>query len=353
LGEAGVVGHRRTDNLALSHEEDVMKALPERPLGLILAAASIPLFLAAVTGRLMPGVSDRTVLLLMVLGAGLLAAGITVHWWARRHPANPESHADAAEYWRALLTGELPGLRRGRHLLGLLPTNPRCKLCNAPFSGPFVLLMGLLRKRPSARNPRFCGDCLTEVPLGGAEIELTLLFADVRGSTTLAEQIRPTEFANRMNRFYKAGTEVLIRTDALIDKFMGDQVVGLYVPGFAGADHARMAIQAAQELLRATGHADPDGPWLPIGIGVHTGVAYVGAIGSTGAVTDVTVLGDAANVTARLASLAASGEVLISASACAASGVAASELEQRELHLKGRREPITVRILNEGTLGSK
>jgi adenylate cyclase len=183
--------------------------------------------------------------------------------------------------------------------------------------------------------------------LGGAEIELTLLFADVRGSTALAEHLRPTEFANRMNRFYQVGAAVLIRTDALIDKFMGDQVIGLYVPGFAGADHARMAIRAAQELLRATGHADPDGPWLPIGIGVHTGIAYVGAIGSEDAVTDVTVLGDAANVTARLASLAAPGEVLVSTSASAASGIADSELEQRELQLKGRHAPVTVRVLHQ------
>jgi adenylate cyclase len=317
-----------------------------KPLGFMLAAASIPFILAHVAGHFIFGVGEELALLLLIwIGGGFLVAGITVDWWDQRKLDYLESCVTPARYWRAVLTGEHPGLRRGRHLFGLLPTNPRCKFCNAPFAGPFVPLMGLLGKRPSTRNPRFCGDCLTKAPLGGAEIELSLLFADVRGSTTLAEHLRPTEFATRMNRFYQAGTDVLIRTDALIDKFMGDEVIGLYVPGFAGPAHAQLALQAAQELIRATGHAAPDGPWLPIGIGVHTGIAYMGAVGSEGAVSDVTVLGDAANITARLASLAGPGEVLISTAACAASGVAYRELEQRDLQLKGRHEPVTVRVL--------
>jgi adenylate cyclase len=265
--------------------------------------------------------------------------------------AGPRDDQITAEgYWRALLSGEHPGLRRGRHFLGRLPTNPRCKLCNAPFAGPFVLLMGLLGKRPSTKNPRFCRDCLTEAPLGGTEIELSLLFADVRGSTALAERLRPAEFAMRMNQFYRAGTDVLVRTDALIDKFMGDEVIGLYVPGFAGPTHARVALEAAQELLQATGHADPDGPWLPIGIGVHTGVAYVGAVGSDGAVSDVTALGDAANVAARLASMAGPGEILVSASAGTASGLALDSFEERRLQLKGRRAPVDVLVFRLGRM---
>ena len=173
-------------------------------------------------------------------------------------------------------------------------------------------LMRLVGKGPSNKNPNFCGDCLTKTPIGGAEIELSLLFADVRGSTGLAQRLRPVEFAAYMNKFYSAGTDVLIRTDALIDKFMGDEVIGLYTPGFAGPNHADRAVQAAQELLRATGHADSEGPSLSVGIGVHTGVAYVGTVGSEAAVSDVTVLGDVANTTARLASAAGPGEILVS-----------------------------------------
>lgn len=321
-----------------------------KPLGLILACASIPFILAHVAGHLLFGSGDEFALLMLIwAGGGLLVAGLAADWWAQRQMVYLGSCATPEGFWRAILSGEHPGLRRGRRLFGVLPRSPRCKFCNAPFAGPFVPLMTLLGKRPSQRNPRFCGDCLTRTPVGGAEVELSLLFADVRGSTTLAEQLRASEFAERMNRFYKAGSEALIRTDALIDKFMGDGVIGLYVPGFAGPGHARLALQAAEELLRATGHHAPDGPWLPIGVGVHTGVAYVGTVGSEGTVSDVTVLGDAANIAARLASAAGPGEVLMTEQTYMAAAVHRDELERRRLQLKGRIEPVDVRVLRIGT----
>src|SRR5262249_17835304 len=150
-----------------------------------------------------------------------------------------------------------------------------------------------------------------------------------------------------LNRFYKAATKVMVETDALIDKFVGDEVIGLYIPGFAGANHAQLAIKAAHDLLHATGHADPAGAWLPVGVGVHTGTAFVGKVGSEG-VTDVTALGDAVNSTARLASKAAAGEILISEAAFRAGGQALGSLEGRSLELKGRAEPMDVRVLKVG-----
>jgi adenylate cyclase len=314
-----------------------------KPLGLVLTLASIPFVLAHMGGHFFVGGDEVMLLGLIWIGGGLLVAGIMADWQAQRL-AGHLSCALPDAYWRAVLTGEHPGLRRGRRLFGRLPAGARCKLCNAPQAGPFGPLMRLIGKAPSNKNPRFCGDCLTKTPLGGAEIELTLLFADVRGSTTLAEQVRPAEFAAHMNRFYVAGTDALIRTDALIDKFMGDEVIGLYTPGFAGPEHARLAIAAAQDLLRASGDA-PDGPRLPVGVGVHTGIAYVGAVGSAGAVSDVTVLGDAANTAARLASAAGAGEILVSEAACVAARLHVGQLEKRRLQLKGRKEPVAVRVI--------
>jgi adenylate cyclase len=89
--------------------------------------------------------------------------------------------------WRAALLGELPRMRRYRSVLKLLPSPPRCKMCNAPFAGAGAPLMRLLGRRPSRRNPHFCDFCskFSSSHPGGAEIELTLLFADVRGSTAL------------------------------------------------------------------------------------------------------------------------------------------------------------------------
>jgi len=181
---------------------------------------------------------------------------------------------------------------------------------------------------------------------GGTELEISMLFVDVRGSSSLAERMTAADFARLMNRFYKAATDVLIRTDALIDKLVGDEVIALYFPLFTGPNHARAAVHAAQELLRATGHADKQGPWLRIGVGVHTGIAFVGTVkGADHSVEDITALGDNVNIAARLASMAAPGEALISEAAYASGGVNPGEIEQRQLELKGRSEPILARVL--------
>jgi adenylate cyclase len=185
---------------------------------------------------------------------------------------------------------------------------------------------------------------------GGAEIELTMLFADVRGSTLLAEQMNASDFSRLMKRFYVVATEVLVKTDALIDKLVGDEVIGLFIPGYAGPEHARQAVQAAQELLHVTGHRDPGGPWLPVGVGVHTGVAYLGAMeGSRGTGADITALGDNVNITARLSSNAAPGEILISDATYAAAKLDLGNLEQRQLELKGKSELVNVRVLGVGS----
>ncbi len=186
---------------------------------------------------------------------------------------------------------------------------------------------------------------------GGAEVELSMLFVDARGSTSLAERMSPAEFSRLLNRFYKAATNVLIKTDAFIDKLVGDEVIGLYLPLFTGPQHARAAIQAAQDLLHATGHGDRQGPWLPIGVGIHTGVAYVGVVsGAEETVTDVTALGDNVNIAARLASKAGSGEALISDVAYDAAGLDLGVLEHRQLELKGKSERVGAHVLRLDSL---
>src|SRR5436309_2684914 len=100
-----------------------------------------------------------------------------------------EKHQEAEEMWRAELTGKSPRLRHLRLWLKLLPSEPRCKLCNAPFHGLGRPIAAILGRQRSRKNPRFCNYCETiaRTYRGGAEVELTLLFVDVRGSTTLAE----------------------------------------------------------------------------------------------------------------------------------------------------------------------
>ena len=249
------------------------------------------------------------------------------------------------EEWYKMLTEGEPINRHLYHLNGLLPSDPRCKLCAAPFKSWGGFIMHLLGRDQSRYNPRFCQKCQVFEHPGGAEVVLTMLFADIRGSTTLAERMSVREFSQLINRFYTAATHVLIQTDALVDRLMGDQAIGLYIPGFAGPEHSRKAIEAAQDLLRLTGHRDTKGPWLPVGVGVHTGTAFVGVVGSEDSTADFTALGDNVNITARLASEAGTGEILISNAAYSAANLNLGDSEDRQLELKGKSEPIGVRIL--------
>jgi adenylate cyclase len=220
-------------------------------------------------------------------------------------------------------------------------------MCNVPFEGLTGQIMHLLGKNPSNFNPHLCSACdaFARANPGGVEIRLSMLFADIRGSTSLAERMNPAEFVKLIDRFYATATDILSQTDAIIDKLAGDQVSGYYVPGLVGPKHAGAAVQASQALLRATGHGDPDGPWLPLGIGVHTGEAFIGAVGTQGGITDITALGDAVNIAARLASNARPGEILVSQETYSNVGFELDDLEQRDLALKGRAKSVSVYVL--------
>jgi adenylate cyclase len=249
------------------------------------------------------------------------------------------------EQWYKMLTEGEPINRHVYHLYGLLPSDPRCKMCAAPFRGWGGFIMHLLGRDQSKYNPRFCQPCERFDHPGGAEVPLTMLFADVRGSTKLAEEMSALEFSKLINRFYTVATHVLIQTDALVDRLIGDEAIGLYIPGFAGPEHPRRAIEAAQDLLRLTGHRDSKGPWLPVGVGIHTGPAFVGVVGGENNPADFTALGDNVNIAARLASEAGPGEILVSDAAYSASGLNLVNLQHKQLELKGKREPISVRVL--------
>lgn len=253
------------------------------------------------------------------------------------------------ELWRHLLTEADSPIVHQRGRYRHYPGSPRCKQCLVPLGGavaPFVRLV--TKKTPSRKNPNYCNICeeFVETHPGGAEIELSLLFADVRGSTPLAERMSPADFSKLLKRFHTAASNVVIDTDGLVDRLVGDEIIALYLPN-RGPDHAHRALHAAFDLLVATGHRDAGGPWLPVGAAVHTGTAYVGAVGLAHA-RDFTALGDAVNVAARLVSAAGVGEVLVSEDAHAQAGHDLGETETRRLDLKGKSEPIDVRVVRVG-----
>ena len=187
------------------------------------------------------------------------------------------------------------------------------------------------------------------MPPGGAEIDVAVLFADVRGSTALGESMGPREFANLLNRFYRAATNGLAAHDGVIDKMVGDEVMALFIPGTAGQAYRHASVLAAEAVISAVGYGSGGEPWLPVGIGVHAGPAYVGKVGS-GTVNDFTALGDTINVAARLQAEAVAGEIVISESVYQEVATRYPDLKQRTVTLRGKNEPVSIRTIRTDSL---
>ena len=182
------------------------------------------------------------------------------------------------------------------------------------------------------------------MPPGGAEVDAAILFVDVRGSTALGERLGASAFAALLNRFYKAATDALLAHDAIIDKMIGDEVMALFIPA-SGSDYRGAAVHAAEDIIRGVREGTQRESWLPLGVGVHAGTTFVGKVGTTG-INDFTAIGDTVNTTARLQAEATAGEIILSEAIYQSVADSYPNLEQRTLTLRGRQEPITVRILH-------
>ena len=252
------------------------------------------------------------------------------------------STKELSPLWHAMLSGDDSRLRWGRHMFRMLsPTaHKRCRLCLAGFDGFSAPLMRVMGRGPWLRNPHFCAKCeeVFSKERGGTEIDVAMLYADVRGSTELAAKLGPTAFAALMQRFFRVATKVFIASDAIVDKMVGDEVIAIYVPGLTGRDFRQRAVTGGLELLRVTGHGETGGPWLSIGVGVHSGEIFIGSIGVEGGNYQFAALGDPMNFAARLVSAAKAGEMVMSEPIWSAvsNKVAA---EPRRLELKGYAEP--------------
>ncbi len=257
------------------------------------------------------------------------------------------------------MTGEFPGMASKRRRFRRVPSDPRCKLCAAPFGGLGGVAFRTSGHGRSPGNPALCEKCETTLArhgTTGVEIPVTLLFSDVRGSTSMGERMRPTEFRAFLDHFYRLASDAIARHDGIVDKIVGDEVIGLFFGGISGQSHTAAAVAAALELAERAAQpgATPSGP-IPAGTAVHTGDAFVGSSGPAGKVEDFTALGDTVNTTARLASAAGAGEVIVSLAAARASGTATDDLELRTLDIRGRTKPIDVVVLRpaEPTLGPR
>jgi adenylate cyclase len=267
-------------------------------------------------------------------------------WWMLLtrilHNANPLTRWLRERDDQLVFEGCRSGIFSGpRRMYRWLPSDPRCRLCLVPFGGVGKVL-GIA---PSRKNPDFCTDCFESSPLGTYEREVGILFADIRGFTEWSEKHTPGESAETLSRFYALASRVLTRDDALVE-FVGDQVMALYLPDFPslGARTCDVMIAAATRLL-AEIRRQPAGQMLPVGIGIHFGVASVGNVGK-GAEKDFTAVGDVVNTAARLQSAAPAGGIVVSEEIHARASGASPQGEPVSLSLKGKSDPVRAWVID-------
>ena len=245
-----------------------------------------------------------TVVVIVAVLVVVAAAGIPwfFNWLSPRTDAWQRSRDD--NYFFA--TCQSGWMSRYRWFNRRIPANPRCRLCLVPFAG----VGRLLRIRPSRKNPNFCMGCFEMAPLGAHDMEVGVLFADIRGFSSWCEGRSPEAVERALNVFYGITTAVLAERDAIIDKLVGDEVMGLFLTAFPslGSKACSVMVGGAEEILRRVQLSDAV---LPLGIGVNFGVARVGNVGG-GSVKDFTAVGDVVNTAARLQSHAQSGEIVMS-----------------------------------------
>lgn len=265
------------------------------------------------------------------------------------------------EVWRSYLTtGTLPGELElpwfespaARRIARLLPSDPRCKMCSYPFSGVGgTLVRSFLNLERSKMNPHLCNVCerfANENP-GGVELDASLLFADIRGSTPLAESMNAYDFGQLIDRFYRVTTNIIFEHGGLVEKLVGDEVTAFFVPAFTpDHDYARAALEAGRAILEAMGHNEGEKPWVPVGVGIHTGEAYIGAVGEQGKNVDIAVLGDNVNIASRLTGQAQTGEMVASDETYKRAGIDTAGLEFRSFDLKGKEGPVDAWVYKSG-----
>ena len=256
---------------------------------------------------------------------------------ALEHRLDEAEHHDGQFLFRLFSSGDLARFRR---FYRWLPSDPRCRLCLVPFGG----IGRLLRIKPSSKNTYLCTDCLEAAPVGAHEMPAGLLFADLRGFTPWSEQQTPDAVAAELTRFYVAANRVLSADDALV-RFVGDQVIAIYLPCFPSLrEHMPAIMVAAAKRLISELRKPGSALALPIGVGLHMGLASVGNM-DMGGTKDFTAVGDVVNTAARLQANAKAGQILLSAQIYENAADVCQGAQAASISVKGKSAPLAVYVL--------
>lgn len=185
-----------------------------------------------------------------------------------------------------------------------------------------------------------------EIHLGGVREKITVIFADIRGFTPLAERLDPEEVVTILNEYLTSMSEVVFRYDGTLDKYIGDGLMAVFGAPFSHPDDPQRAVKAAVEMLVELQHLEKkrskEGKlFLNMGIGISTGPAIAGNIGSMRRM-DYTVVGDTVNLAARLESIAQGGQILISRATYEEVKELVDVNELPPMRIKGKEAPVAV-----------
>jgi PAS domain S-box-containing protein len=186
----------------------------------------------------------------------------------------------------------------------------------------------------------------TAVRLGGETRQISVIFADIRNFTALAAQMSPDAVVKTLNHYLDLLTAAIWQEEGTLTMFIGDALMAIFNAPLAQADHAARAVRAAWAMRQALERANEQtligqAP-AQYGIGVHTGPALVGNIGSSDRLQNYTAIGDTVNIAQRLQANATANHILISADTCAAAGTAILVAQLDPIMVKGRTQPLPV-----------
>ena len=178
--------------------------------------------------------------------------------------------------------------------------------------------------------------------LGWTEREITALFVDIRGFTAIAEKLAPHQVIAFLNHYFGAMTDVVFKNNGTLDKFIGDSIMAVFNSPQDEPDHAFKAVKAALEMQEACARLQKEGlPKIKVGIGVNTGKAVIGNMGSSQR-QEFTALGDTVNTASRLCGAAEGGQILIDESTWQQCKDRIVARKLPPLKVKGKEKPLSV-----------
>jgi adenylate cyclase len=226
-----------------------------------------------------------------------------------------------------------------------------------PIRGPLAVPFRAFGITRSKMNPNICTICERSFSFVKKQRHIsaiaTILFADIRGYTNLSERMDPLAIGEVVSHFQDRCAQAVWAHDGIVNKQMGDGLMAIFNFPIKIERHAVAAVMAAIDIQRrcspifadlASRRGGAADDVLGVGVGVHTGQVEIGEFSTFR--SDFTAIGGAVNLTARLESEAAAGEILVSAEAAAAARDLVAGAATRSLTLKGIENPVLAHVLN-------